>query len=173
MSTQARTMASLREQVLTAARDIGHAFTVADLVETMAEDWPARSVNTMLAELSVSGALTKIRAYPARVYTLGAQAAANPSDPAPDWGRGYPSGGAQIGPTWQAMWEAMADGAWHDVHELVPIGEAAADCTPETVRNQLFAAARHGLIEPEGRQDSVTNRWRIWYRRTDRSEVAS
>jgi hypothetical protein len=89
------------------------------------------------------------------------------ADAAPDWSFRYPSGGERIGPCWQAMWAALADGQWHDVRELLPIGIAVGGVEESTARNQLFAAARVGHIEPEGRQDEVTHRWRIWYRRTD------
>lgn len=92
------------------------------------------------------------------------------AESAPDFSPNYPSGGAQIGPCWQAMWSLMADGKWHDVRALVAVGSAAGEVIAQTARNQLFAAARARLIEPEARQDPDTARWRIWYRRPDGSE---
>jgi hypothetical protein len=71
------------------------------------------------------------------------------------------------------MWDAMADGEWHDVRDLLVIGEAARGCATQTVRNQLFAAAKVHHIEPEARFDDESSRWRMWYRRPATQEVGA
>ena len=88
-------------------------------------------------------------------------------DPAPDWPSNQPSGNARLGPTWQAMWDALADGEWHDVRELLVAGLVAAGCVEATAQNQPYAVVRARFVDPEARQDLDTHRWRIWYRRTD------
>lgn len=117
-------------------------------------------------ELRLAGALYEIRpgsgARPA-VYSLERPASAD-SD-APDFRRGYPSTGAQIGPAWRAMWAAMADGAWHDSHDLAGIGAEASGCLPATARNLLYPAVASGYVEAEVRFDAERSRWRSWYRR--------
>lgn len=166
MSTKTRDR--LREQILDGARALPNPFFVKDLRVVMAQAWPASTLDRALAELVEAGELSMVRQYPQRTYVVGCPPASTLADPAPDWGRAYPSGGNQIGPTWQAMWEAMASGQWCDVRELLAVGEAARGCAQATVRNQLFAAAKAGHIEPEARQDANSGRWRIWYRRPDR-----
>ena len=109
-----------------------------------------------------------VRRYPVRRYVIGRPHLGAIADPAPDWGPCYPSGGEQIGPTWQALWEAMASGEWFDVRELLATGQAVRGCAELTVRNLLYAAAKARHIEPEARLDEGTHRWRMWYRRPDR-----
>jgi hypothetical protein len=159
----------LKDQLLSAAGLCASPFTVAEMLAGVSLDPSGATVGRALAELVEAGALTMVRQYP-RFYVLGRPEASTVDDPAPDWSRFYPSGGEAIGPTWQAMWSAMADGGWHDTHELVPIGQEVKGCAFSTVRNQLLAACKAGLIEPEARLDETQspNRWRIWYRRPDR-----
>lgn len=163
----------LKDQILASAQLCVSPFSVTELVAGIPRVPSAATLNRALTELAESGELTMVRQYP-RFYVLGTPASSTVADPAPDWARFYPSGGDMIGPTWQAMWEAMADGQWHDVHELVPIGEAAKGAATSTVRNQLLAAAKAGLIEPEARRDETQSppRWRIWYRRPDRVDAS-
>jgi hypothetical protein len=144
-------------------------FTVTELVAGVPRVPSEATMNRALSELCESGELTMVRQYP-RFYVLGRPEASTVDDPAPDWSRFYPSGGEKIGPTWQAVWSAMADGGWHDTADLVPVGMSVAGCAYSTVRNQLLAACKAGLIEPEARLDETQtpNRWRIWYRRPDR-----
>ncbi len=121
-----------------------------------------------LSELCDEGELTMVRQYPVRRYVVGRPPAETLADPAPDWGPRYPSGGNLIGPSWQAMWQALAGGTWCDVRDLLVIGIESRGCYERTVRNLLFAAARAHHIEPEARYDTETKRWRMWYRRPDR-----
>lgn len=161
-------MSELRDQLMAGAALCRSPFTVAELTHLLPEpEWPRTTVDRALRDLVEAGELSMVRQYPARQYVIGRGDAAALADPAPDWGRQYPSGGELIGPTWQAMWVALADREWHDVRELTEVGEAARGAATATVRNQLFAAAKAGLIEPEARLDDETHRWRIWYRRTD------
>jgi hypothetical protein len=158
-------MGQAQDQIMLAAQLCRSPFTVAELEQAMADTWSASTLDRALAQLVEAGELSQVRQYPRRQYVVGQPQASTLADPAPDWGRCYPSGGAQIGPTWQAVWERMYGGQWCDVRELLAVGEAVCGCAESTVRNMLFAAAKAGHIEPEARQDPETNRWRIWYRR--------
>lgn len=155
----------LRDQLLECAQGLGARFTARALREALPEPWPSSAVERAIAELIADRQLTQVRQYPQRLLVAGRPPQL--ADPAPDWGRGYPSAGNLIGPTWQAMWQAMADGEWHDVRELLGVGEAARGCATATVRNLLFAAAKAELIEGEERYDASNARYRTWYRRQD------
>lgn len=160
-----KTPASLRDEVISSARQIGRPWTVRELADKMPSDWPSTTLDRELRRLAEEGLVTLVRQYPVRRFVTGRAAVADLPDPAPDWGHHYPSGGNLIGPTWQAMWDGMADGEWHDVRELLGLGEAARGCATATVRNLLFAAAKARHIEPEARFDDEVSRWRMWYRR--------
>lgn len=162
-----KTATELRDQLIGAARQLGGQWTVKELAGKMPGGWPSTTLDRELRRLADEGLITLVRQYPVRRFVLGSLAVAELADPAPDWGHHYPSGGNQIGPTWQAMWEAMADGEWRDTRELLGIGEAARGCADATVRNLLFAAAKARHIEPEARYDDEVSRWRTWYRRID------
>jgi hypothetical protein len=166
-SVTAKTAQELRDEVISSARQLGNPWTVRELADKMPSDWPSTSVDRELRRLADEGLVTLVRQYPVRHFVVGRPDVAELADPAPDWGHHYPSGGNLIGPTWQAMWEAMADREWHDVRDLLGVGEAARGCATATVRNQLFAAAKAHHIEPEARFDDESARWRMWYRRTD------
>ena len=93
-------------------------------------------------------------------------------DRAPDFGRtaagkptAYPSAGRIIGPAWQSMWSALADGEWRDGAELAVTVGSRRGCSPKTARNLLAGAATAGLIEREERIGGEPQRWRTWYRR--------
>lgn len=144
-------------------------FSVAELVAEVGGNAARSTVDRALSELCAAGLMTQVRKYPQRRYVLGRPEPIDAADPAPDWGRGYPSGGGVIGPMWQAMWRSMDDGAWHDVRDLLVVADLASGGADKTARNLLFAAAKAGHIEPEARQDEKTGRWRIWYRRPDRA----
>lgn len=156
-------------------KDLAHAavncvgpFSVAELVAEIKGNAARSTVDRALSELCAAGVMTQVRTHPQRRYVLGRLDPIDEADPAPDWGRGYPSGGSVIGPMWQAMWRSMADGDWHDVRALLTVADLASGGAGKTARNLLFAAAKAGHIEPEARQDEQTGRWRIWYRRPDR-----
>lgn len=163
-----KTAARLKSEILAATTKLLCPFTVAELKMAMPNAWPHTTLDRTLAELCEEGALTQVRRHPLRRYVVGLGESSTVADPAPDWSPRYPSGGEQIGPSWQAMWDAMASGEWIDVLDLVRVGEAARGCATATVRTLLFAAARARHIEPEARFDERSRRWRMWYRRPDK-----
>jgi hypothetical protein len=160
-----KTAHELRLQLAEAINDVPQPFTVRELTGKMPQSWPSTTIDRELRRLVDEGLITMTRQYPQRRYVTGQPAPSTLADPAPDWDRNYPSGGLLIGPTWQALWEALADREWHDVRELLQIGMDARGCAEATVRNQLLAAAKARLIEPEARFDDESRRWRMWYRR--------
>src|SRR5678810_57322 len=106
----------LKDQILAAAQLCRSPFTVTEIAAGVPRVPSEATLNRALTELCDEGELTMVRQYP-RFYVLGRPEDSTVADPAPDWSRFYPSGGEKIGPTWQALWEAMADGQWHDTRD--------------------------------------------------------
>lgn len=139
-------------------------FTRPKLLANMAGGVSSNVFSHELGELRLAGQLHEIRpragARPA-LYSL-----EKPTDSdAPDFRPGFPSAGEQIGPAWRAMWEAMADGEWHDPVDLAGIGAEAGGCLPVTARNLLYPAVGGGHLEADVRYNAERHRWCTWYRR--------
>lgn len=96
------------------------------------------------------------------------------ADAAPDFGPGqrYPSRGRVVGPMWQAMWDAMADGWSHNGRDLIDVAVAVFGGSPKTPENLLSAAVRAGvLVRLPGRPDPVRKRRVTYYRRFTYADV--
>jgi hypothetical protein len=84
------------------------------------------------------------------------------TDTAPDFNRsGYPSGGERLGPAWQQMWDALADGEWRTAGELA--SQPGLPIAPRTCSNLLAMAAARHLIRKRTR--TINTRWTNQYRR--------
>jgi len=65
-------------------------------------------------------------------------------------GVGYPSGGAKIGPAWQAAWDRMRQASAEDYLDGPAMAEAIGKdlgISPNTVLSLLFQAADRGYLE--------------------------
>ena len=67
---------------------------------------------------------------------------------APNFGNTtYPMSGAMIGPAWQAAWDVLSDGQWHEAYVLGRAMERAAGIKYSTAKGLLRQARKHGLLE--------------------------
>jgi hypothetical protein len=73
---------------------------------------------------------------------------------APDLTPGYPSGGAKIGPAWDAVWHELSKspGEWRDGHTLWMDVAPRFQLSHETLRALMFRMAAGGHLESEIRQ---------------------
>ncbi len=81
------------------------------------------------------------------------------SDPAPDVGRGYPSGGTRIGPAWQVAWRGLAGGEWVSMRAAA-VEFSSGICSPAALGSVMSQATRAGALEArrEGGQLLVRRR---------------
>lgn len=67
---------------------------------------------------------------------------------APNFGKSnYPMGGERIGPAWQAAWDILCDGEWHNSRPVKDAMTAAGPILDLTANEVLRQSARSGLTE--------------------------
>ena len=92
-------------------------------------------------------------------------------DRAPDFAGRYPSAGVMIGPAWQRVWSALADGEWRRVKDLAADPLVLGGVRPNTIRALIFKAVTYWVIEREirvgTRPASAPGQRSAWVRRHD------
>jgi hypothetical protein len=84
---------------------------------------------------------------------------------APDITKGYPSGGALVGPAWETIWNALGDGRERSTAQLAAL--VAASIKPKSTANLLYKARQAGLIVSRPAPDVVHSRRPTLWRRVD------
>lgn len=77
-----------------------------------------------------------------------------------------PANAPRMWPAWLAMFDHLADGAWHPRFETVEAMVAVSDVTPKTCTNLIGRAAHHGFVERRRRGGRYSDRLTVQGRET-------
>lgn len=85
---------------------------------------------------------------------------------APDFKGQYPSAGARIGPAWQIIWGALADGREMTITEMSDL--PGVEVVRATVSTLMYEAGRAGLVQHRVINHPRTKGLKLgYYRRAD------
>jgi len=88
------------------------------------------------------------------------------SSKAPDIKGNYPSAGERVGPAWQIIWDALADGGEMTVTAMADL--PGVEVVRGTVSTLLYEARRAGLVRHRVTRHPTARGLRIaYYRRAD------